>query len=143
MGTNFRDLAFDRKNRFPLYGIPTFMIAMFVFGSRGVWERGSYAPYTIGTNDAQTLSARSICDYVIHFWMEKAPKCSLAAVCTGVHKEKGREVAFDSPRSQTCGDCRKKLSNDRNSRQKLIVGVVELSSLLVQLQLVKGLSTRQ
>ena len=67
-------------------------------------------------------------------------ECSLAAVCTGVHKEKGREGAFDSPRSQTC---RKKLSNDRNTRQKLIVGFVELSSLLVQLQLVKGLSTRQ
>ena len=48
-------------------------------------------------------------------------ECSLVAVCTGVHKKKGREVAFDSPRSQTCGDRRKKLSNDRNSRQKLII----------------------
>ena len=38
------------------------------------------------------------------------------------------EVAFDSP---SCGDCRKKLSNDRNGRQKLVVGIVEVSSLLV------------
>ena len=49
----------------------------------------------------------------------------------GVYEKEGREVAFgsfDSPRPQTCGDCRNKLSNDRNGRRKLIVGV---SSLLV------------
>ena len=28
-----------------------------------------------------------IFDYVIHFWMAKAHKCPLAAVCTGVYEE--------------------------------------------------------
>ena len=45
-----------------------------------------------------------------------------------------REVAFgsfDSPRPQTWWDCRKKLSNNRNGRQQLIVVLVEFSLLLV------------
>ena len=64
--------------------------------------------------------------------MAKAHKCPLAAMCMGVHKKEWRKVAigsFDSPRPQR--DCRKKLSNDRNGRWKLVVGVVEVSSLLL------------
>ena len=38
--------------------------------------------------------------------------------------------SFNSPRLQTCGNCRKKLLNDTNGRQKLVVRVVEGSSLL-------------
>ena len=76
----------------------------------------------------------SFCHYVIQFRMAKAHKCPLAAVCMGVHEKEWREVvfsSFDSLRAQTCGDCRKKLSNDGNGRRKLVVGVVEVSSLLV------------
>ena len=108
--------------------ITTFMIAMFGYVSLG---KRLTCNYTIGTNEVETLSTRSFSDYVIHFRMAKEHKCPLAAVCMGVHEEKWREVAFDSLRPQTFGDCREKLSNNRNSRQKLRVGVVELSSLLV------------
>ena len=66
--------------------------------------------------------------------MAKAHECPLAAVCAGVREEEWREVAFNSfnsPRLRTCGDCRKKLLNDTNGRQKLIVRVVKVSSLVV------------
>ena len=89
-----------------------------------IWECGKerlMCTYTIGTNEVQTLSMRSFSDYLIHFWMAKAHKSPLAAVCKSVHEEEWREVAFDSLRPQTCGDRREKLSNDRNSKWKLVV----------------------
>ena len=60
------------------------MTAMFAFGSLG---KRLICNYTIGTNEVETLSMRSFSDYVVYFWMAKAHKCPLAAVCTGVHEE--------------------------------------------------------
>ena len=54
-------------------------------------------------------------------------ECSSAAVYGGVHKEERREVVFSSfnfPRTQTCGDHRKRLSIDRNSKQQLFSRII-------------------
>ena len=53
-----------------------------------IWECGKERLIcTIGTSEVETLSMRSFSDYIIHFWMVKAHKSPLAAVCTGVHEE--------------------------------------------------------
>ena len=79
-------------------------------------------------------TVQSFCDYVIYFRTAKVHDCSLPALCTSVHKDEQREVVFGifySPRIQTCGNCRKKLLNDRNGKRQFIVGFVRPSGMSV------------
>ena len=98
------------------------------------------------------VSARSFYDYVIHFriakggkgWMlcsrsmnvldSKSARCLWAAVCMGVPKEHWREVVcvfIDSPRTQNCGGCGRRLLNVGTGRLQLIVGSAGVILLLV------------
>ena len=63
--------------------------------------------------------------------MARAHECPLTAVWKMYARREVAFGSFDSLRPQTCGDCTKQLSNDTNGTHTVIVGFVEVSSLLV------------
>ena len=74
----------------------------------------------------QTLSARSFCNYVIHFRWQKHTNAHQLLCVRCMREERQRSVLLDSSRPQTCGDCTKKLSNDTKVRRKLILSWQDL-----------------